>query len=548
MKCIRMLLALSLATFLTSAAVQAQWPSPCGDQGTWHSLTFDPYHNGLNLSAMESPYLLTDGRVMVQYVGTDPGAHQWQDWWTLTPDSSGSYINSTNWNQMASLYHLWPDDEYAPYGNASDVLADGRLLIQGGENNLGFHHVFSKEGAIYTPDSGMGSWAQLQPPGTGSSQWTCVGDAQSVILPDTNKTYMVAGCLDDDGQQALLNPSTMQWTILDDSNKLGSNSEEGYTLLPGFNANILTIDIGKTSGSYHYELFDSVLHTWTNYTMPFGLSGDFPSEGEIGPAIQLLDGTVFATGAATGGNTSQQPVPGKTGIYQPPPTNSWRLMPPSPSFPTDGSGYPLGLGDEMAVLLPDGNVLMSAHNTAKPGSYYFLEYQPSPTNAMCSISGAPSALINAPSSAIEMLLLPTGDVFITQFNQDNPSNGYYIYSPPPTTYSSTIRPSITAAAISLTRGTTYTLNGKRFSGVSQGSQYGDDFQNFTNYPIVRFTYSGGSPVVYLKTHDHSTMAISTGNTQTTTQVDIPSGLATGTGTLVVIANGIPSLPVAATIN
>jgi hypothetical protein len=104
------------------------------------------------------------------------------------------------------------------------------------------------------------------------------------------------------------------------------------------------------------------------------------------------------------------------------------------------------------------------------------------------------------------------------------------------------------STISLTRGTTYTLSGKRFNGVSQGSQYGDDFQNATNYPIVQFTYTGGTPVVYLKTHDHSTMAISTGNAQTTTQVDIPSGLATGSGQLVVIANGIPSLPVSATIN
>jgi hypothetical protein len=427
MKTLRIFLTLAGLLIGMSLAVVAQLPGGCPDQGTWHTLTFDPYHNHLGLSAMESPYLLTDGRVMVQYVGTDSGAHQWQDWWALTPDSSGSYINSTNWNEMASLYNLWPGAEYGPYGNASDVLADGRLLIQGGEVNLGNDHDFAYQGAVFTPNSGMGSWAQLTPPG--NPPWTQIGDAQSVILPDTNKTYMMAGCCAEDGQQALLNPSTMQWTVLSGNGKLGSNSEEGYTLLPGFNANILTIDIGKSSGSYHYELFDSVQHTWTAYTLPFSLSGDFPSEGEIGPAIQLLDGTVFATGAATGGNNSQTPAPGKTGIYQPPPTNSWRLMPPPPPFPTDGSGSPLGLGDEMAVLLPDGNVLMSAHNTGKPGSYYFLEYQPSPINALCSVSGAPSSLTTAPSSAIEMLLLPTGDVFITQFNKMSPSDAYYIYTP-----------------------------------------------------------------------------------------------------------------------
>ena len=223
-------------------------------------------------------------------------------------------------------------------------------------------------------------------------------------------------------------------------------------------------------------------------------------------------------------------------------------MPPSPLFPTDSAGYPRGLGDEMAVLLPDGNVLMSSHNTAKPGSYYFLEYQPSPTNAMCSISGAPSGLTSAPSSAIEMLLLPTGDVFVTQYSNLSASTAYYIYTPPTPSYSSSIRPAITASAISLTRGTTYTLTGKRFTGVSQGSMFGDDFQNATNYPIVKFTYNSNGAVVYLKTHDHSTMAITTGNAMTSTMIDIPSGLATGTGQLVAIANGIPSLPAAATIN
>ena len=163
---------------------------------------------------------------------------------------------------MASLDNLWPGDEYGPHGNASDVLADGRLLIQGGEVNLGYDHDFSKEGAVYTPDSGIGSWAQLQPPHDSSGTWTCVADAQSVILPDTNKTYMVAGCLDDDGQQALLNPSTMQWSILSMNGKLGSNSEEGYTLLPGVNADVLTIDIGKVSARITTNFLILGEHTW----------------------------------------------------------------------------------------------------------------------------------------------------------------------------------------------------------------------------------------------------------------------------------------------
>ena len=58
------------------------------------------------------PILLTDGTVMVQN-------NQTSDWWKLTPDSSGSYVNGT-WKQIASM-----PDGYAPLYYASAVLADG---------------------------------------------------------------------------------------------------------------------------------------------------------------------------------------------------------------------------------------------------------------------------------------------------------------------------------------------------------------------------------------------------------------------------------------
>ena len=41
------------------------------------------------------PFLLTDGTVLVQ-------GNIGNDWWKLTPDINGSYVNGT-WTQMASL-------------------------------------------------------------------------------------------------------------------------------------------------------------------------------------------------------------------------------------------------------------------------------------------------------------------------------------------------------------------------------------------------------------------------------------------------------------
>ncbi|HWE24570.1 MAG TPA: hypothetical protein VG496_11600, partial [Myxococcales bacterium] len=47
-----------------------------------------------------NPILLTDGTVLVQDAG-------FPDWWKLTPDASGSYVNGT-WSQVASLPALPP--------------------------------------------------------------------------------------------------------------------------------------------------------------------------------------------------------------------------------------------------------------------------------------------------------------------------------------------------------------------------------------------------------------------------------------------------------
>ena len=43
--------------------------------------------------------LLTDGTVMVHHEDPNDG---FSDWWKLTPDINGSYVNGT-WSQLASL-------------------------------------------------------------------------------------------------------------------------------------------------------------------------------------------------------------------------------------------------------------------------------------------------------------------------------------------------------------------------------------------------------------------------------------------------------------
>src|ERR1700743_1889286 len=90
-------------------------------------------------------FQMTDGTVVAQ-------GFNYTDWWKLTPDNKGSYQNGT-WTRIADL-----PASYAPYAQAESVLADGRLLITGGEYNQGVF-AFTNLGSIYDPLTHRGtSW------------------------------------------------------------------------------------------------------------------------------------------------------------------------------------------------------------------------------------------------------------------------------------------------------------------------------------------------------------------------------------------------------
>jgi hypothetical protein len=99
----------------------------------------------------------------------------------------------------------------------------------------------------------------------------------------------------------------------------------------------------------------------------------------------------------------------------------------------------------------------------------------------------------------------------------------------------------------VTPGDTYEISGVLFNGMSQGSAYGDDAQSATNYPLVRITMTATGHVFYCRTAGHSSMAVASPAT-VSTHFEVPSTIETGTGDLVVVANGIASAPVAVTVN
>ena len=94
--------------------------------------------------------LLTDGSVMVQDAGTS-------HWWKLVPDSTGSYVGGT-WKRTAPIPAAWGLP--APLSFASAVLADGRVLILGGEYNGGTFNASGPTWAASTIRS-LDAWTAL---------------------------------------------------------------------------------------------------------------------------------------------------------------------------------------------------------------------------------------------------------------------------------------------------------------------------------------------------------------------------------------------------
>jgi len=443
-----------------------------------------------------SAWLMTDGTVIVHE--EQSGA---TNWWKLTPTITGSYALGT-WTQIAS-----PPAGYVPIFFASQVLPDGRLLIEGGEYNNGTA-VWTNLGAIYDPRTGQ--WTAVNPP----AGWTTIGDAQSVIL--SRGVFMLANCCTT--QEALFNATTLTWTATG-GGKHDINDEEGWTLLPS--GKLLTVDAYVSSnscgGNTATELYTPSTGTWA--CGPTTPSQQWDNAGhEMGPAVLRPDGTVFQTGA----------VP-TNAVYNSV-TNTWVA---AQSFPGT-----LDIADGPGALEINGKVLlMTSPGEFQTGAVFFEASGTSVTQ----ITGPPNAP-NDSSFYGHFLILPTGKIMFTDYSTDVElfgSSG---------TFNAAWRPTITTAPSTVTHGVAnYTVSGLRFAGMSQGAAYGDDYQSATNYALVRLTNLGTGHVFYAKTHNQSSYQVQSATTQST-MFDVPSNTELGPTTLEVVTNGIPSLKKTITVN
>ena len=461
--------------------------------------------------AADTMLLLTDGTVMVHELNTS-------HWHRLTPDSSGSYVNGS-WSTLASL----PDNNgiptskggptNAPLYFASAVLGDGTVFVAGGENNTGKADAEILTAQIYDPLSDV--WTAIAtPPG-----WTGIGDAPTCVLPDGR---LLIGSFDSSAN-ALFDPKTQIWQA--GGTKADSCSEETFTLMP--NGNVLTVECSNVPNAEQYIPSSNrwVSANSTPATLPQACPGFV---AEIGPAILLPDGRVFAIGAT-----------GATALYTPDPdatkAGTWASGPSlvdshnNPSFPMDTP----------AALLPNGKVLFASAPGPPcdyPSPTTFFLYDPSTNTTSVEIS--PSNGDGSPFGG-RMLLLPTGQVLYSASRKD-----IEIYTPDAGGDPSW-KPVVTNFPDTLIVGKAHTISGTQFNGLSQACSYGDDAQMATNYPIVQL--KSGSKIYFLRSSNHSTMGVATGNATVSTNIFVPTNVPTGPAIMTVIANGIASDPVSVTV-
>jgi hypothetical protein len=468
-----------------------------------HAQTWTPLkHQPAKMTGGAGPgLLLTDGTVLVHDACG-------RDWWKLTPDAKGSYVNGT-WKQVASL-----QSGYAPVYFASAVLPDGRVIMQGGEYNVNCNNpVWTNQGAIYDPVND--EWTKVNPP----NGWTIIGDSQSVVLADG--TFMLADCCEAAPYPvAYLDPTNLTYS-LHGTGKKDRYDEEGWVLLDS--GNVLTTD---AINSPHAEQYSPTTQKWTSAGTACQLEDQ--NTQEIGPMVMLPDGTVFATGAldiSTGtAHTCTYHPPAKLG---------------EPGTWTDGPDIPNknSCEDAPGALEINGKAIFMA----SPGVYqppaHFYEWD---GTKLSEITGPPNAK-NDPSYAGNFLELPTGQLLFMDYSDD-----VEVFTPKGS-FQNAWRPAITSVASTVSPGKTYKISGTQFNGLSQGAFYGDDAQMATNYALVRITNISTKHVFYARTHDPSTMGIATGKATVSTNFDVPSDIETGDSKIEVVTNGIPSKPVDITV-
>jgi hypothetical protein len=497
--------------------------------GTWTTIQTGNIAPGQQLQADEM-ILLTDGSVLIHNSDNAPGTLAPQtaaQWLRLTPNKHGQYDKpDVTWSPPLPMTTA---REYF----ASGVMRDGRVFVIGGEDSSDTVNTVSGNdsplGEIFDPVTSQ--WTPIVKPATFSY---IQGDVPACLLADGR---VLLGDIHSN-KTVLWDPASNSWTAAATGpghGKAATPAEETWTLLR--DGSVLTVDVFSVPNPNVAERYIPESDAWVPAGNAPGLVlSQFNGVvvNEIGPAILLPNGTVFAIGAT-----------GNTALYNPAAVNPWSA---GPSFPPG-----LTVIDGPACLLPNGKVVCMAGPPAPlpappqaPAGYWsnnlqFYEFDPT-TNATTIplLDRQPGAAVtNATTFTYQcwFLLLPTGQLMCS-----TRQGTLYFYQPDPGPQPGW-EPVITNVPGTITVGGTFTITGTQLTGLSQAVSYGDDGQMATNYPLVQLTGTGSPPAVrYLRTFNFSSLGVAVAG-PVTADVEVPCDLPVGQWTLRVVTNGIASDPV-----
>jgi len=515
-----------IAVGLISGCGGADAPDELTDQtnqglvSAWTPLTNPPP------AFLDGCLVLTDGSVMCHGYNSN-------QWHRLKPDAFGSYKNGT-WDSPPIAPMPNGNDPgfgcvnctYSPLYFASAVLPDGRVVVIGGEY-IDLVSVWTNIGFIYNPTTN--TWSSQLSEAFGHGR---VGDTTGMVL--ANGTYILADI--SSGNVEALNPTTLTFTPLNPPGKLDSNNEENWNIL--YDGSILAVDAHVVSS---FERYNPTSNTWGNSGSTAVNLADWGGAGtgfsaEVGPCAARPDNKLFCfSGNALGQNALYNPA-----------TNSFSHT-ANMDFPlVPGQTYHYAMADGVAASLPNGNILAMASPVTTSSAFnapsHFYEVNLT-TNTLSAVTDSPNAA-NFKAYQARMTMLPSGEVLLQAYDQGG-TQDVMLYSNGGAPLDAW-RPAVTSAPSTVVAGSSYAISGRQFNGFSEGANYGDDSQTSSNYPLVRITNNASGHVFYARTHNHSRMGVEpVGSTEIiTTQFDAPSNLESGASTLVVVANGIASLPVA----
>src|SRR6516162_1865026 len=332
---------------------------PQAQAGTWSTMVNIPSDYTDHL------LLLSDGTVLATQGAQTIGSN----WFRLTPDSFGNYLDGT-WTNIAPMH-------YTRQFFSSTVLKDGRVFVAGGEYGTGrataeIYNPLSNVWTVVSPPANVLDPTQISP-GTGHNQ--SITDAECKVLPNGQVLICPTDAKTVNGT-LLYDPVANSWTSGPPT--LHLLAEASAVKLP--DGSILTVDPDRSSS----ERYLPALNVWTNdaSTSPAYLWASLsPFTGEQGPAFLLPDGRAIFFGGS-----------GQTALYTPSGSNGPGTWVPGPNMPTN-----LVAADTAGAMMPNGNILLAVapppyptNGTVafpSPLSFYEYNYSVGTTGAFTQVFG-----------------------------------------------------------------------------------------------------------------------------------------------------------------